>query len=126
MLCGPAPSLPAACPAAPRTQAVAMFKELDLREAGGTYFSDVVAFCWRLLDVAFFDIQLAASVVHGNRRAGAARRQGGLGVGGGGGPAGGSLHARARTNNGLLQGRALPCVVGALLPCGGKDGAADR
>ena len=45
-----------------------MFKELDLREAGGTYFSDVVAFLWRILDVVFFDIQMAASVVHSNRR----------------------------------------------------------
>ncbi|KAI8472414.1 MAG: hypothetical protein J3K34DRAFT_519751 [Monoraphidium minutum] len=47
--------------------AVTMFKELDLREAGGTYFSDVVAFGWRVLDVLFFDIQLCASVVHSNR-----------------------------------------------------------
>lgn len=44
-----------------------MFKELDLREAGGTYFSDVIAFGWRVLDVLFFDIQMCASVVHSNR-----------------------------------------------------------
>lgn len=44
-----------------------MFKELDLREAGGTYFSDVAALAMRLLDVLFFDIQLCASVVHSNR-----------------------------------------------------------
>jgi hypothetical protein len=44
-----------------------MFKELDLRDAGGTYFSDVVAFAWRVADVAFYDVQLAASVAHGNR-----------------------------------------------------------
>lgn len=44
-----------------------MFKELDLREAGGTFFSDIVTLFWRLLDVLFFDIQLAASVIHSNR-----------------------------------------------------------
>ena len=44
-----------------------MFKELDLREAGGTFFRDVVSLGARLLDVLAFDIQLAASVVHRNR-----------------------------------------------------------
>lgn len=47
--------------------AVVMFKELDLREAGGTYFADVITFLGRILDVLFFDIQLCASVVHSNR-----------------------------------------------------------
>jgi hypothetical protein len=55
-----------------------MFKELDLREEGGTYFSDVVGLAARVLDVLLFDIQLAASVVHSNRRvfAAAAARAG--------------------------------------------------
>ncbi len=57
-------------PPPPAPQAVVMFKELDLREAGGTYFSDVAALAMRLLDVLFFDIQLCASVVHSNRWAG--------------------------------------------------------
>lgn len=47
--------------------AVTMFKELDLREAGGTYFSDVLALFQRCMDVLFYDIQMVASVVHGNR-----------------------------------------------------------
>jgi hypothetical protein len=47
--------------------AVTMFKELDLREVGGTYFSDVITFVERLFDVLFFDIQMCASVVHSNR-----------------------------------------------------------
>jgi hypothetical protein len=50
--------------------AITMFKELDLRDVGGTYFSDVVALFWRQLDVLFYDVQLCASVVHGNRWAG--------------------------------------------------------
>ena len=44
-----------------------MFKELDLPEAGGGAFGDVVALGWRVLDVLFYDVQLCASVVHGNR-----------------------------------------------------------
>lgn len=47
--------------------AVTMFKELDMREAGGTYFSDVLTLVQRCLDVLFFDIQMVASVIHSNR-----------------------------------------------------------
>lgn len=47
--------------------AVTMFKELDMREAGDTFFSDVLTFFQRVLDVLFYDIQMAASVIHGNR-----------------------------------------------------------
>lgn len=46
--------------------AVTMFKELDMREVGGAYFSDMGVFAKRLLDVLFYDIQMAASVVHSN------------------------------------------------------------
>lgn len=47
--------------------AVTMFKELDLCEAGGTYFSDVLTLFQRCMDVLFYDIQMVASVVHSNR-----------------------------------------------------------
>ena len=47
--------------------AVTMFKELDMREAGSTYFSDVLSLFQRCLDVLFYDIQMVASVVHSNR-----------------------------------------------------------
>lgn len=47
--------------------AVTMFKELDMREAGGTYFSDVLTLFQRCIDVLFYDIQMVASVIHSNR-----------------------------------------------------------
>lgn len=47
--------------------AVTMFKELDMREAGSTYFSDVLTLFQRCIDVLFYDIQMVASVVHSNR-----------------------------------------------------------
>ena len=47
--------------------AVTMFKELDMREAGDTYFTDVLTVFQRFLDVLFYDIQMVASIVHGNR-----------------------------------------------------------
>uniref|UniRef100_A0A383WCR9 Uncharacterized protein n=1 Tax=Tetradesmus obliquus TaxID=3088 RepID=A0A383WCR9_TETOB len=47
--------------------AVTMFKELDMREAGDTYFADVLMLFQRCLDVLFYDIQMVASVVHSNR-----------------------------------------------------------
>lgn len=47
--------------------AVTMFKELDMREAGSTYFSDVLTLFQRCMDVLFYDIQMVASVIHSNR-----------------------------------------------------------
>jgi hypothetical protein len=47
--------------------AVTMFKELDMREAGDTYFTDVLTLLQRGWDVLFYDIQMVASVVHSNR-----------------------------------------------------------
>lgn len=47
--------------------AVTMFKELDMREAGSTYFADVLTLFQRCIDVLFYDIQMVASVVHSNR-----------------------------------------------------------
>jgi hypothetical protein len=44
-----------------------MFKELDMRDAGSTYFSDVLTLVQRVMDVLFYDIQMVASVVHSNR-----------------------------------------------------------
>ena len=69
-----------------------MFKELDLEEStsagptgangangaaasgapsslagGAASFADVAALGWRVLDVLFYDVQLAAAVLHGNR-----------------------------------------------------------
>jgi hypothetical protein len=45
-----------------------MYRELDLAEAErGTTFGDLAALAWRLLDVAFYDVQLVASLAHGNR-----------------------------------------------------------
>jgi hypothetical protein len=42
-------------------------QELDMREAGDTYFSDVLTFFQRVLDVLCYDVQMVASVVHSNR-----------------------------------------------------------
>jgi hypothetical protein len=47
--------------------AVTMFKELDMREAGSTYFADVLTLFQRCIDVLFYDIQMVASVIHSNR-----------------------------------------------------------
>lgn len=44
-----------------------MFKELDMREAGDTFFTDVLTVFQRVLDVLFYDIQMVASIIHGNR-----------------------------------------------------------
>lgn len=38
-----------------------------MREAGSTYFSDVLTLVQRCMDVLFYDIQMVASVVHSNR-----------------------------------------------------------
>jgi hypothetical protein len=48
--------------------AVIMFMELDLDTMSeASPFSYVVCFCCRLYDVAAWDAQLAASVIHGNK-----------------------------------------------------------